>query len=51
MKNWSVDEKQLKQYPEKYKLWKMEQLINYGLDEDEKLGKKDQQCSRFFGIP
>ena len=41
MKSWTVDEKKLKKYPEKYKLWKMEQMINYGLDEKEKLKKKD----------
>ncbi len=32
MKNWSVDEQQLARYPEKYEIWKLEQLINYGLD-------------------
>ena len=31
MYNWSVDEKQLKKYPEKYKIWKLEQMINWGL--------------------
>ena len=41
MKNWTVDVKQPKQYPEKYKLWKIEQSINYGLDKGEKLEKKD----------
>ena len=32
MYNWSVDTKQLKKFPEKYTKWKLEQLINYGLD-------------------
>ncbi len=32
MKNWSVDLKKLKQSPEDYKIFKLEQLINYGLD-------------------
>ncbi|MBI2097743.1 MAG: hypothetical protein HYT46_02315 [Candidatus Vogelbacteria bacterium] len=32
MKNWSIDEEKLKQYPEKYAIWKLEQLINYGFD-------------------
>ena len=41
MRNWSVDEKYLKKYPRKYKLWKLEQLISYGLDKGEKLDKKD----------
>lgn len=31
MYNWSVDEKKLKKYPEKYTIWKLEQLINFGL--------------------
>ena len=40
MYNWSVDESYLKKFPKKYKLWKLEQLISYGLDE-EKLDKKE----------
>lgn len=43
MYNWSVDEKQLKKYPEEYKIWKLEQMINWGLGEeklDEKLLRK-----------
>lgn len=39
MYNWSTDITQLKKYPEKYAIWKLEQLINYGLD-GEKLNKK-----------
>lgn len=31
MKNWSTDEKQLKNNPEKYAIWKIEQLVNFGL--------------------
>ena len=41
MKNWSVDEAQLKKHPQKYKLWKIEQLINWGLDKDDKILSKD----------
>lgn len=40
MYNWSVDVKRLSKYPEKYKIWRIEQLINYGLD-GEKLNKKE----------
>lgn len=40
MYNWSVDEKKLKKYPEKYKIWQLEQLINYGLGGN-KIAKKD----------
>lgn len=39
MINWSTDEKLFqKRYPKDYKLWRMTQLINYGLD-GEKLNK------------
>lgn len=40
MYNWSTDEKQLKKTdPEKYKIWRLEQMINYGLG-NEKLDKR-----------
>ncbi len=40
MINWNTDEQALKQYhPEEYKIWRVTQLINYGL-EGEKLDKK-----------
>ena len=33
MINWSVDEKKFKkESPKKYRLWRLTQLINYGLD-------------------
>jgi hypothetical protein len=32
MKNWSVDTEKLKQSPDDYNIWRLEQLINYGLD-------------------
>lgn len=40
MHNWSTDTDKLKKYPEKYAIWRLEQLINYGLD-GEKLDKKE----------
>jgi len=40
MHNWSTDIKKLKQNPEKNSIWKLEQMINYGLDE-EKLDKEE----------
>lgn len=40
MYNWSVDEKKLSKHPEKYKIWKLEQLINFGLN-GQKLRKSD----------
>jgi len=41
MKNWSVDEKFLKKFPEKYELWKLEQQLSYGLDGDEKIDREN----------
>ena len=32
MNNWSTDTKKLSKYPEKYAIWKLEQLINFGLN-------------------
>lgn len=32
MYNWNTDTTQLKKNPEKYAIWKLEQMINYGLD-------------------
>ena len=41
MYNWSVDEKKFKkQNPKGYRLWRLTQLINYGLD-GEKLNKEE----------
>lgn len=40
MYNWSVDEKKFKkENPEGYKIWRLEQMINYG-SAGEKLDKK-----------
>ena len=40
MYNWSVDEKKFKKdNPKKYRLWRLEQLVNYGLG-GEKLSLK-----------
>lgn len=42
MFNWNVDEERFKNsYPEGYKLWRLSQLINYGLDREEKFNKKE----------
>lgn len=32
MYNWSVDENYLKKFPKKYRLWRLEQMLSYGLD-------------------
>lgn len=31
MYNWSVDEKKIKKDPERYAIWKLEQMANFGL--------------------
>ena len=37
MHNWSTDTKRLQNVPEKYTIWKLEQQLNYGLSEGEKI--------------
>ncbi len=38
MYNWSVDEEAMKKAdPEGYEIWRLEQMINYGLQKGEKL--------------
>ena len=32
MYNWSVDEEKIKNDPERYKIWRLEQLANFGLN-------------------
>lgn len=34
MENWNVDENQMKKNPVRYKLWRVSQLINYGLGQE-----------------
>lgn len=46
MWNWSVDEKTFKKRnPKEYRLWCLVQLINYGLDEGEKLDREEVKKS------
>ncbi|MEK7141136.1 MAG: hypothetical protein AAB800_01165 [Patescibacteria group bacterium] len=45
MINWNTDEKRLKRlHPEDYKLWRLTQLINYGL-EGEKLDEQEVRAA------
>jgi len=37
MRNWSTDTERLQTDQEKYAIWKLEQLLNYGLYEGEKI--------------
>ncbi len=40
MRNWSVDIEKLKKNPEKFEIFKLEQLINFGLQGKKLSGKK-----------
>lgn len=40
MYNWTVDTKQLKKDKKKYAVWKLEQMVNFGLN-GKKLNKAD----------
>lgn len=40
MKNWSTDIKELEKNKEKYAIWKLEQMVNFGLD-GEKINEKE----------
>ena len=40
MRNWSTDTKTLQKDPEAYAVWKLEQLVNFGLD-GEKIDEKE----------
>lgn len=44
MYNWSVDENYLKKFPQKYRLWKLEQRLTYGLD-GEKLSQEEVRAN------
>ena len=37
MRNWSTDTLRLQENPEEYAIWRLEQQLNYGLDENEKI--------------
>jgi len=41
MHNWSTDEQKIKERgPEAYTIWKLEQMVNFGLGGGEKISKK-----------
>ena len=39
MRNWSTDTQRLKLNPDKYSIWQLEQQLNYGLYEGEKIDR------------
>lgn len=46
MKNWSTDTNELKKDGERYTIWKLEQMVNFGIDGKEKIDEKDLR--RYF---
>ena len=47
MRNWSVDTKELKKDKKKYAVWRLEQLVNFGLGK-EKID--DKQLKKNWGL-
>lgn len=47
MYNWSTDTRQLKKDKKQYAIWKLEQLVNFGLA-DEKIDKK--QLKKYWSV-
>jgi len=43
MKNWSTDTNELKKNPEKYAIWKLEQMANFGLEKAEKINEREMR--------
>ena len=39
MRNWSTDTKALEKDPEAFAVWKLEQQVNFGLEENERINK------------
>jgi hypothetical protein len=43
MRNWSTDADKLKKNPEKYAIWKLEQMANFGLEKGEKINEREMR--------
>lgn len=48
MYNWSVDLKQLKKHKKQFAIWKLEQMVNFGLQDKEKIDKAQFKKYRRF---
>ena len=46
MKNWSTDTIQLQKDPEAFRIWQLEQKVNFGLDEGERIN--EQELKQYF---
>ena len=48
MRNWSTDTRNLQTDPERHTIWQLEQQLNYGLNEGEKIERvRLKNISRF----
>lgn len=45
MNNWSINEKELKKNPEKYAIWRIEQMVNFGLGKEKILQSEYKKYS------
>ena len=50
MNNWSVDIQQLKKDKKQYNIWKLEQMINFGLGKDKLNEKKLKKYWQYLNI-
>ena len=48
MKNWSTDTSDLQKNPEKFSIWRLEQLINFGLGKRKKLDL--DELRKYWGV-
>jgi hypothetical protein len=48
MRNWSTDTTRLKKNPEQYAVWRLEQQLNYGLGENEKIDR--EQLTKYLPV-
>ena len=47
MKNWSTDTKKLRKKKEKFAIWRLEQLVNFGLGKDK---IKKSELKKYWNI-
>ncbi len=50
MNNWSIDEENLKKDPRAYAIWKIEQMVNFGLGKEKILQSEYKKYSKELSI-
>ena len=51
MYNWSVDLRQFKKHKKQFAIWKLEQMVNFGLQNKEKISKVQfKKYQRFLNL-